>query len=104
MAINLNIDKHNRVPASDVRMLRRMVRDYNYRGHSPEATINSWSKVRRGEEKNIFPFIDESNVVFNSAHLYEVAVLKKYAEGLLRIIANNSILREFIGGSVILGD
>ncbi|MBQ1401009.1 MAG: nucleoside kinase [Firmicutes bacterium] len=131
--INLNIDKHNRVPASDVRMLRRMVRDYNYRGHSPEATINSWSKVRRGEEKNIFPFIDESNVVFNSAHLYEVAVLKKYVESLLRnigkdkeehatavsilrileffetieddsIIANNSILREFIGGSVILGD
>ena len=131
--INLNIDKHNRVPASDVRMLRRMVRDFNYRGHSPETTINDWPKVRRGEEKNIFPFIDESNVVFNSSHLYEISVLKKYSEKLLRgigkdqeehavavsilrfleffetieddsIIANNSILREFIGGSVILGD
>ena len=131
--INLSVDNPNRVPASDVRMLRRMVRDFNYRGHSPEATIDSWPKVRRGEEKNIFPFIDESNVVFNSSHIYEVAVLKKYAEALLRkvgkdkeehatavsilrfleffetieddsIIPNNSILREFIGGSVILGD
>ena len=58
--------------------------DCKYRGHSPESTIDDWLKVREGEEQNIFLFIDESNVVFNSVHVYELAVLKKYAEPLLR--------------------
>ena len=125
----LNIDSHNRVVTTDHRMLRRMVRDYKYRGHSAQSTIASWPKVRAGEDKNIFPYSNEADVLFNSVHLYEICVLKKYAEPLLEAITpeepeysdavrmlnflrffktvdddsaivNNSILREFIGGSV----
>lgn len=127
----LNIDEHNRIPTTDARMLRRMVRDRNFRGHSAKSTIASWPKVRAGEDKNIFPFSNEADVFFNSVHLYEISVLKKYAEPLLEeitkeepeyseacrlleflsffeaieddsMIANNSILREFIGGSILV--
>ncbi|MCI7618877.1 MAG: nucleoside kinase [Firmicutes bacterium] len=127
----LNIDSHNRVVTTDHRMLRRMVRDYKYRGHSAQSTIASWPKVRAGEDKNIFPYSNEADVLFNSVHLYEICVLKKYAKPLLEAITpeepeysdavrmlnflrffktvdddsaivNNSILREFIGGSVFV--
>lgn len=127
----LNIDTHNRIPATDERMLRRMVRDHLYRGHSAKATIKGWPKVRAGEDVNIFPYSDEADVLFNSYHVYEIAVLKKYAEPLLQeigpdeeefadadrmlrflqffrtieddsIIVNNSIIREFIGGSIFM--
>ena len=82
----LNIDMHNRVPTTDERMLRRMVRDYQFRGHSAQDTIAAWPKVRAGEDKNIFPFSDEADVLFNSYHDYEISVLKKYAEPLLKAI------------------
>ena len=127
----LNVDIHNRVPTTDVRMLRRMVRDYNFRGHSAAATIDSWPKVRSGEDKNIFPYNSAADVLFNSTLAYEIGLLKKYAEPLLEEITpdqpeygearrlldffrffrtienekdvpNNSILREFIGGSVFV--
>lgn len=127
----LNIDSHNRIVTTDHRMLRRMVRDLKYRGHSAASTIASWPKVRAGEDKNIFPFSNEADVMFNSVHLYEIAVLKKYAQPLLAsitpeepeysdaarmlnflrffktveddsAIVNNSILREFIGGSIFV--
>jgi len=127
----LNIDDHNRIPTTDNRMLRRIVRDYYFRGHSAASTIESWPKVRKGEDKNIFPFNGEADVLFNSVHIYELAVLKKYAEPLLRdiprgksehseavrllkfleffktidddtVIVNNSIIREFIGGSIFV--
>lgn len=127
----LNIDEHNRIPTTDARMLRRLVRDYQFRGHSAQSTIRSWPKVRQGEDKNIFPFNGQADVFFNSEHIYELAVLKKYAEPLLRnitrqepeyseafrmlkflqyfkaikddsVIVNNSIIREFIGGSIFV--
>lgn len=127
----LNIDEYNRIPTTEARMLRRMVRDYNFRGHSAKGTLNSWHKVRAGEDKNIFPFSNEADAFFNSVHLYEIAVLKKYAKPLLEeitedeveygdaqrvleflsffdvieddsMIAKNSILREFIGGSTLV--
>ncbi len=125
----LNLDRHNRIPTTDHRMLRRMVRDFKYRGKSAQLTIAQWTKVREGEDKNIFPYSNDADAFFNSVHIYEVAVLKKYAEPLLQnikkeepeyyearrmlrfldffdkfeedeIIVNNSILREFVGGSV----
>ncbi len=126
--IFLNIDEHNKVPATDGRLIRRMVRDARTRGADAKATIARWPSVRRGEEKYIFPYQEEADVMFNSALLYELAVLKEYAEPALlaigeeepqykeakRLLAfldyfigtgsdkipNNSILREFIGGSV----
>lgn len=127
----LNIDSHNRIVTTDHRMLRRMVRDYKYRGHTAQSTIAAWPKVREGEDKNIFPYSNEADVMFNSVHLYEISVLKKYAEPLLKeirptekeygeakrmldflqyfkiiedddVIVNNSIIREFIGGSVFV--
>lgn len=125
----LNIDIHNRIPTSDARMFRRMVRDFKYRGHSAAGTIRDWPKVRMGENKNIFPYSREADVVFNSTLAYETCLLKKQAQPLLEEIGadeeeyseaqrllellrffteideekdvpNNSILREFIGGSV----
>lgn len=125
----LNIDRHNRVPTTDERMLRRMVRDYKYRGKSAQLTIKEWPKVRAGEDKNIFPYSSMADAFFNSVHIYEISVLKKYVKPLLEnvkkdeeeyaeakrllefldffdtfeddeIIVNNSILREFIGNSV----
>ncbi|MDD6043676.1 MAG: nucleoside kinase [Eubacteriaceae bacterium] len=127
----LNIDPHNRISTTDERMLRRMVRDNLYRGHSAQETIADWPKVRKGEDKYIFPYNGEADVLFNSYHVYEISVLKKYAEPLLKnitkeeaeyadaarmlkflsffdvieddsVIVNNSILREFIGGSVFV--
>jgi uridine kinase len=127
----LNIDHHNRVSTSDTRLLRRIVRDAVNRGYSAQETIQMWEKVRRGEGRNIFPFQENADAIFNSALVYELAVLKPFAEPLLRqvepgtmeyvevkrllafldwlsscrpdLIPDNSILREFIGGS-ILGD
>lgn len=127
----LNIDEHNRIPTTDERMLRRLVRDNMYRGRSAATTISDWPKVRRGEDINIFPYSGEADVLFNSYHVYEISVLKKYAWPLLEeigpdmveyaearrmlkflsffkvieddsVIVNNSILREFIGGSIFV--
>jgi uridine kinase len=123
----LNIDAKNRVATSDNRLLRRIVRDYNYRGASAQKSIAMWLSVRRGEEKNIFPFQDSADAIFNSALDYELAVLKFYADPILRAVPPDSdeyaeavrllsflanfegvapdgipplsILREFIGGS-----
>ena len=86
----INLDDHNRIPTTDLRLIRRMVRDYNFRGYSAETTIINWNSVRRGEEKNIFPYQEEADVIFNSACLYELAVLKKYVTPLLESIKDNS--------------
>ena len=123
----LNIDEHNPLPTTDGRLLRRIVRDARTRGTSAQETLGMWASVRRGEEKYIFPFQDSADVMFNSALVYEMAVLKVYAEPLLfqiprdseeyleakRLlklldyflplptegIAQNSLVREFVGGS-----
>ena len=123
----LNLDHHNRIPTTDSRIIRRIVRDNQFRGHSALQTIRQWPSVRRGEDRNIFPFQEEADVMFNSALPYELAVLKRIAEPLLSVIgpeveeyseakrlwkflsyflpldatdvASNSILREFIGES-----
>lgn len=123
----LNVDEHNRISTTDGRLLRRMVRDARTRGTSARKTIAMWYSVRRGEEQNIFPYQEEADVMFNSALIYELAVLKQYAEPLLfgikpgeaeypeanrllkfldyflgvstENIPINSIMREFIGGS-----
>ena len=123
----MNIDEHNRIPTPDGRLIRRMVRDARTRGASAQKTISMWPSVRRGEDENIFPYQESADVVFNSALIYELAVLKQYAEPLLfgirpedpeyleakrllkflnyfqgidsNLIPGNSILREFIGGS-----
>ena len=79
----LNVDEHNRISSTDGRLLRRMVRDARTRGASAKQTIAMWDSVRRGEEKNIFPYQEEADVMFNSALLYELAVLKPYVEPLL---------------------
>ncbi|MEN1759798.1 nucleoside kinase [Anoxynatronum sibiricum] len=124
----LNIDEHNRIPTTDTRLIRRMVRDHHFRGNDAMRTLSMWASVRRGEEENIFPFQEDADIMFNSALFYELSVLKKYAEPLLRQIDNQnpyypeakrllkflgyfvalenedhipktSILREFIGNS-----
>lgn len=123
----INIDEHNPIPTTDGRLIRRIVRDAFMRGTSAEHTIEMWQSVRRGEERNIFPFQEQADVMFNSALIYELPVLKMYAEPLLFAIqpdspqhmqakrllkfldyflqvpseevGRNSILREFIGGS-----
>lgn len=123
----LNVDEHNRIPTTDGRLLRRMVRDARTRGTSARQTIAQWPSVRRGEEENIFPFQESADAMFNSVLIYELAVLKTYAEPLLYSIKkddleyyeakrllkfldyflgvssenlpNNSIVREFVGGS-----
>ena len=123
----LNIDNHNRISTSDNRLLRRIVRDNRTRGHKVETTLSAWSNVRLGEEKYIFPYQDEANVTFNTALIYELGVLKTYAEPLLysvdidspyyaeakrlinllktflpmpsEDIPDDSLIREFIGGS-----
>lgn len=123
----LNIDEHNRIPTTDGRLIRRIVRDAAKRGSSAASTIARWDSVRRGEEENIFPYQESADVMFNSALIYELAVLKQYAEPLLfnitenmpeydeakrllkffdyflgidsALIPKNSILREFIGDS-----
>jgi uridine kinase len=123
----LNIDDHNRVSTTDNRLIRRIVRDYKYRKYSARDTISRWPSVRQGEEKHIFPFQEEADTMFNSALLYELAVLKPFAEPILLEVQPNqpeyseatrlldffsyfkplkpteipptSILREFLGGS-----
>lgn len=123
----LNIDEHNRIPTTDARLLRRIVRDAAKRGTNAAKTIAMWQSVRRGEEENIFPYQENCDVMFNSVLIYELAILKQYAEPLLfsvredqpeyetakylikfldyflgassENVPNNSILREFIGGS-----
>ncbi len=86
----LNIDQHNRIPTSDTRLMRRIIRDYRYRGHDVETTISWWPRVRRGEEQNIFPYQENADVMFNSALIYELAVLKKYLLPLLKRIKKTS--------------
>lgn len=122
----LNVDEHNRIPTTDGRLIRRIVRDARTRGSSAQRTIAMWESVRRGEEENIFPYQEEADVMFNSALIYELAVLKPYVEALLfgidkdapeyleakrllkfldyfvgigsEKVPTNSLLREFIGG------
>ncbi|WP_418482607.1 nucleoside kinase [Frisingicoccus sp.] len=123
----LNLDEHNRIATTDGRLIRRIVRDAAHRGASAAHTISMWNSVRRGEEENIFPFQENADALFNSALIYELSVLKQFAEPLLfgikpeqpeyeeakrllkfldyfvgvtsENIPKNSILREFIGGS-----
>ena len=123
----LNVDEHNRIPTTDGRLLRRMIRDVRKRGISPTKTLSMWDSVRRGEERNIFPYQSSADATFNSALNYEIAVLKQYVEPVLFSVKKdskeypeakrllkfldyflgvpsdnvpfNSILREFIGGS-----
>ncbi len=125
----LNTDRHNRVPTTDTRLVRRIVRDATYRGYTAEQTLNRWESVRRGEKRHIFPYQEHADVMFNSALVYELAVLKSFAEPLLLqvehtsprhveakrllaflkwfepcgpdLIPDNSILREFVGGSIL---
>jgi len=123
---SMNIDDHNRIPTTDTRLIRRIVRDYQFRGSNALNTISRWPSVRYGEEKNIFPFQEEADIMFNSSLIYELGVLKTFAEPLLsdidpssehyaearrlieflsyflsiesEEIPLNSILKEFIGG------
>lgn len=87
---SLSVDENNNISTSDNRMLRRMIRDNRTRGIVPEDTILRWQSVRRGENRNIFPYQENSDAIFNSAHIFELPVLKYYAEPLLRRIAPNS--------------
>lgn len=123
----ISFNEYNRIPTSDSRILRRMVRDYRYRGHTPSDTLKMWPRVREGEEKNIFPYQESADIMFNTSLIYELPILKKYAEPLLykikpseteypeacrllnllqhiNIVDNanvptNSLLREFIGNT-----
>jgi uridine kinase len=123
---SLNIDRHNRIPSTDVRLIRRMVRDARTRGNSTQSTLGNWPQVRRAEDEYIFPYQDNADAVFNSVLIYELAVLKQFAEPLLfgvgqnepeyyeakrllkfleyfvgvdtAALPTNSIIREFIGG------
>ena len=125
--VTINLDNHNRIKTTDVRILRRIIRDNRTRGYDSSASLESWYRVRKGEEKNVFPFQDEADVIFNSGLFYELGVLKTYVEPLLfkveetdknykeavRLlnllknvltipsdsIPKDSILREFIGNS-----
>ncbi len=122
----LNIDYHNRISTTDSRLLRRMVRDHQFRGYSAYHTLKMWPSVNRGEKKNIFPYQEEADVMFNTSLVYEIAVLKEYALPLLKdikkeepeyaearrliefltyfesipeeVVPSHSLLREFIGG------
>ena len=86
----LRIDDINRIPTTECRLIRRMVRDYKYRSYSAQDTIGRWGSVRRGEEKHIFPFQENADVIFNSALIYELAVLKKYALPILKEVPKNA--------------
>ena len=124
---SISLDDHNWIPASDNRLLRRIVRDYRYRGYSAEQTISRWNSVRRGEDKWIFPYQENADVMFNSAMIYELAAIRRHAELILmqvprtapeyseayrllkflsyfnyitdRELPPTSLLREFLGGS-----
>ncbi len=123
----ISFDEHTHISTADNRLLRRMIRDSKYRGYAAAETLKRWPSVRRGEERNIFPYQENADVMFNSATLYELAVLKKYAEPILKMVTENrqeyseairllkflsyfkpiddeeipptSLLREFLGGS-----
>jgi uridine kinase len=125
----LNLDRHNRISTTDTRELRRILRDARDRGYSARQTINNWEMVRRGEKRHIFPYQENADIMFNSALAYELTALKPLVEPLLRqvpygtmeyieakrllkflqwfvpidsrYIPDNSILREFIGGSIL---
>ncbi|MCK4724724.1 MAG: nucleoside kinase, partial [Anaerolineales bacterium] len=125
----LNLDSQNRISTTDTRLIRRIVRDARERGYNAQQTINRWESVRRGEKRYIFPFQENADLMFNSALLYELSVLKPLVEPLLRqvrygtqeyveakrliallewflpletdLIPDNSILREFIGDSIL---
>ncbi|MBQ3689271.1 MAG: nucleoside kinase [Bacteroidales bacterium] len=86
----IGIDSHNRIPTTDNRLLRRIIRDFRYRHYSAEETIKRWPSVRRGENKNIFPFQEEADVMFNSALPYELGVIKVYAEPLLQNVSERT--------------
>lgn len=86
----LNIDNHNRIPTTDNRLLRRIIRDYQYRHYSAEETIKRWPGVRKGEDKNIFPYQEEADIMFNSALPYELGVIKKYVEPVLSSVSETS--------------
>ncbi|OFY75947.1 MAG: AAA family ATPase, partial [Bacteroidetes bacterium RIFOXYA12_FULL_33_9] len=86
----ISIDNHNRIPTTDNRLIRRMVRDYKYRGYSALATIKRWPSVRKGEELNIFPFQENADAVFNSALLYEIAILKRRAVPILNEVPQSA--------------
>lgn len=125
----INVDSHNRIPTTDARLIRRMIRDNRTRGYSAKDTIGMWPNVRRGEDRNIFPYQESADVMINSSMIYELPVLKIFATPLLfqikptdpefqeakrllkfldyflpispELIPNNSIIREFIGGSCL---
>jgi len=127
----MKIDASRKIQTSDVRKLRRIVRDYNHRGWSPEKTIEGWERVRNGELENIIPYKDQADCLFDSSLVYELAALKKYAQPLLhdikegspcyveaqrqldilgnvlelpeeKVIPSDSLIREFIGGSTVV--
>ena len=85
----IGIDRHNRIPTTDNRLIRRIVRDNKYRNYSAFETISRWESVRNGEEEYIFPFQEEADAMFNSSLAYELSILKKYAEPLLKEIPEN---------------
>lgn len=90
MPTSLNIDAHNRVPTTDVRLLRRIVRDARLRGYSVTDTLLRWQSVRRGEKQNIFPFQENADSMFNSALVYELAALRPLVEPLLLQTRSNT--------------
>ena len=87
---SISLDKHNWIPTTDNRLLRRIIRDYRFRGYSAEDTINRWPSVRRGEDKWIFPYQENADAMFNSAMLYELAALRKFAEPILAQVPESS--------------
>lgn len=87
---SISLDNHNWIPTTDNRLLRRIIRDYRFRGYSAEDTINRWPSVRRGEDKWIFPYQENADAMFNSAMLYELAALRKYAEPILSQVQESS--------------
>ena len=87
---SISLDNHNWIPTTDNRLLRRIIRDYRYRGYSAEETINRWPSVRRGEDKWIFPYQEYADATFNSAMLYELAALRAYAEPILANVPERS--------------
>lgn len=86
----IGVDYHNRIPTTDNRLLRRIIRDFRYRHYSAEETIKRWPGVRRGEDRNIFPFQEEADIMFSSALPYELGVIKKYAEPILRGVSERA--------------
>ena len=125
----MNLDRHNRISTTDTRLLRRIIRDARDRGYAAQQTISHWEAVGRGEKKHIFPYQENADVMFNSALVYELSAIRMLAEPLLRqvvfgtpeyieakrllsflqwflpieedLVPDNSILREFIGGSIL---